>query len=248
MAYAFNAFAGDGPGAGELLSARFPHFDAAVVPFAAGQEVVGDGDPTENFFLVVRGLVRAVKFTRDGRRQVFAFYMPGDICGLEPDATHKLSIEAVDQVAMAILPRRACRLRMDVDPRLNVALFEGATRALTLSIDHMLMIGRSSAEERLAWFLMMIRSRSAPLGANVVELAMQRQDIADYLGLTIETVCRTFTQFKERGLITLPRKRLVEILRPDALRRLAAADRDALSAPSVAPNVEPASGLDVAAA
>jgi CRP/FNR family transcriptional regulator, nitrogen fixation regulation protein len=248
MAYAFNAFAGDRPGVGEPLSARFPHFDAAVVSFAAGQEVVGDGDPTENFFLVARGLFRAVKFTRDGRRQVFAFYMPGDICGLEPDATHKLSIEAVDRAAMAILPRQACRLRMDVDPRLNVALFEGATRALTLSIDHMLMIGRSSAEERLAWFLMMIRSRSAPLGANVVELAMQRQDIADYLGLTIETVSRTFTQFKERGLITLPRKRLVEILRPDALRRLAAADRDARYALSVEPNMEPARDLDVVAA
>jgi CRP/FNR family transcriptional regulator, nitrogen fixation regulation protein len=243
MAYAFNAFAGDKPSVGELLSARFPHFDAAVVSFAAGQEVVGEGDPTENFFLVMRGLFRAVKFTRDGRRQVFAFYLPGDICGLEPDPTHKLSIEAVDRAAMAVLPRQACRLRMDLDPRLNAALFEGATRALTLSVDHMLMIGRSSAEERLAWFLMMIRSRS-PFGANIVELAMQRQDIADYLGLTIETVSRTFTQFRERGLITLPRKRRVEILRLDALRRLASADRDALSVPYV----EHARDLDAAAA
>ncbi len=244
MAYAFNAFAGDRPGIGELLSTCFPHFEAAVVPFIAGQEVVGEGDPTENFFLVMRGLFRAVKYTRDGRRQVFAFYMPGDICGLEPDATHKLSIEAVDRSAMAILPRQACRLRMDDDPRLNAALFEGATRALTLSIDHMLMIGRSSAEERLAWFLTMISLRLAPFGADVVELAMQRQDIADYLGLTIETVSRTFTHFKERGLITLPRKRRVEILRPDELRRLAAADRDALPFP----HVEPARDLDVAAA
>jgi len=244
MAYAFNAFAEDKPSVGELLSTRFPHFDAAVVSFAAGQEVVGEGDPTESFFLVMRGLFRAVKFTRDGRRQVFAFYLPGDICGLEPGPTHKLSVEAVDRAAMAVLPRQACRLRMDVDPRLNAALFEVATRALTLSIDHMLMIGRSSAEERLAWFLMMIRSRLGPFGANVVELAMQRQDIADYLGLTIETVSRTFTQFRERGLITLPRKRRVEILRLDALRRLASADRDALSIPYV----EGARDLDAAAA
>jgi CRP/FNR family transcriptional regulator, nitrogen fixation regulation protein len=244
MDYPFNAFAGDRPGIGELLSACFPHFDAAVAPFVAGQEVVGEGDPTENFFLVMRGLFRAVKFTRDGRRQVFAFYMPGDICGLEPDATHKLSIEAVDRAAIAILPRHACRLRMDDDPRVNAALFEGATRALTLSIDHMLMIGRSSAEERLAWFLTMIRARSAPFGADVVDLAMQRQDIADYLGLTIETVSRTFTHFKERGLITLPRKRRVEILRPDELRRLAAADRDA----QPLPHVESAPDPDVVAA
>ncbi len=227
MAYAFNHHVDRAPRIGELLAACFPHFDALIVPFEGGQEVVGEGDPTENFFLVMRGMFRAVKFTRDGRRQVFAFYMPGDICGLEPDAVHKLTIEAVDCSAMAILPRRACRVRMNDDPRLNAALFDGATRALTLSIDHMMMIGRSSAEERLAWFLTMLLARSAGPRADALDLAMQRQDIADYLGLTIETVSRTFTLFRDRGLLRLPRKRRVEILRPYALARLAAADRDA---------------------
>jgi len=175
----------------------------------------------------MRGLFRAVKFSRDGRRQIFAFYLPGDICGLEPDGIHKLTVEAVDSAAMAILPRHACRLRMNDDPRINAALFDGATRALTLSSDHVMMIGRSSAEERLAWFLTVIAARSACPDAHVLELAMQRQDIADYLGLTIETVSRTFTVFKDRGFVNLPRKRRVEILRPDALAWLAAADRDA---------------------
>jgi CRP-like cAMP-binding protein len=227
MAYAFNHHVEGAPRIGELLAACFPHFDSLIVPFEAGQEVVGEGDPTENFFLVMRGMFRAVKFTRDGRRQVFAFYMPGDICGLEPDAVHKLTIEAVDCAAMAILPRHACRVRMNDDPKLNAALFDGATRALTLSIDHMMMIGRSSAEERLAWFLTMLSARSAGPSAYVLDLAMQRQDIADYLGLTIETVSRTFTLFRDRGFLKLPRKRRVEILRPHALARLAAADRDA---------------------
>lgn len=227
MAYAFTHHAECAPGIGELLAENFPHFDALIAPFEAGQEVVGDGDPTESYFLVIRGMFRAVKFTRDGRRQVFAFYMPGDICGLEPDAVHKLSIEAVDAAAMAVLPRRVCRVRMNDDVRLNAALFDGATRALTLSIDHMMMIGRSSAEERLAWFLIMFSARSAGSEGNVLDLAMQRQDIADYLGLTIETVSRTFTLFRDRGFLKLPRKRRVEIVRPDALARLAAADRDA---------------------
>jgi len=230
MAYAFNHRELGAPRIGELLAARFPHFESLVVPFDAGQEVVGEGDPTENFYLVMRGTFRAVKFTRDGRRQVFAFYVPGDICGLEPESSHKLTIEAVDAAAMAILPRPACRIRMNDDPRLNAALFDGATRALTLSIDHMMMIGRSSAEERLAWFLTMLSARSAPQ-ARVLDLAMQRQDIADYLGLTIETVSRTFTLFRDRGFLKLPRKRRVEILRPEALARLAAADRDAVPAP-----------------
>ena len=227
MVYAFNHPVEGAPRIGDLLASCFPHFDSLIAAFEAGQEVVGEGDPTESFFLVMRGMFRAVKFTRDGRRQVFAFYMPGDICGLEPDAVHKLTIEAVDSAAVAILPRYACWVRMNVDSRLNAALFDGATRALTLSIDHMMMIGRSSAEERLAWFLTMFSTRSAGARARVLDLAMQRQDIADYLGLTIETVSRTFTLFRDRGLIKLPRKRQVEILRPDALARLAAADRDA---------------------
>ena len=227
MAYAFNPNTEGAPGIGELFAESFPHFEGLIVPFEAGQEVVGEGDPTESYYLVMRGMFRAVKFTRDGRRQVFAFYMPGDICGLEPESIHKLTIEAVDSAAMAILPRHACRVRMNGDPRLNGALFEGATRALTLSIDHMMMIGRSSAEERLAWFLIMLSARSTGPDALALDLAMQRQDIADYLGLTIETVSRTFTLFRDRGFLKLPRKRRVEIVRPEALARLAAADRDA---------------------
>ena len=117
---------------------------------------------------------------------------------------------------------------MNRDPQFNAAVFEGATRALALSVDHMTMVGRSSAEERLAWFLTMLRERAARPGRHppVVELVMQRQDIADYLGLTIETVSRTFTHMKERGLIALPTTRRVEILNPEQLERLAAADRD----------------------
>jgi CRP/FNR family transcriptional regulator, nitrogen fixation regulation protein len=227
MAYAFSHHAESSPKIGGLVAENFPHFEGLIVPFEAGQEVVGEGDPTESYYLVMRGMFRAVKFTRDGRRQVFAFYMPGDICGLEPDAAHKLTIEAVDAAAMAVLPRHACRIRMNDDARLNAALFDGATRALTLSIDHMMMIGRSSAEERLAWFLIMLAARSEGPEEHVLDLAMQRQDIADYLGLTIETVSRTFTLFRDRGFLRLPRKRRVEIVRPDALARLAAADRDA---------------------
>jgi CRP-like cAMP-binding protein len=211
----------------ELLAGGVPRFGGTVISFAPEEEAVGEGDPTENFFLVMGGLFRAVKFTPDGRRQVFAFYMAGDFCGLEPDEAHKLTIEAVDNAAMAILPRRTCRFRMTDHPEVISALFDGAARSLTTTIDHMMMIGRSSADERLAWFLTMLAARSAGPSARVVDLAMQRQDIADYLGLTIETVSRTFTHFRDRGLINLPHKRLVEILRPRALAQLAAADRDA---------------------
>jgi CRP/FNR family nitrogen fixation transcriptional regulator len=212
---------------GEFPIAKFPYTDAVIVSYAPGQEVVGEGDPTENYFVVVRGVFRAVKVTRDGRRQIFAFYMPGDMCGLEPEDWHGLTIEAVNAGAMAALSRQVCRARMNRDPQFNAAIFDNVTRALTHAVDHMTMVGRSSAEERLAWFLTMLSARNVGRRSASIELTMQRQDIADYLGLTIETVSRTFTHLKAQGLIALPTTRRVDILRPDLLSRLASADRDA---------------------
>ena len=197
------------------------------VSYALGEEVVGDGDPTDNFFLVMDGIFRAEKFTADGRRQVLAFHMTGDLCGLEPDGTHKVTIEAQDHAAMAILPRSLCRLRMNDHPEISAALFDGATRASSLAIDHTMMIGCGSAEERLAWFLTTLAARSVGASAHLVDLPMQRRDIADYLGLTIETVSRTFTRFKCLGLVNFSHVRRVHILRPYALARVAAADHDA---------------------
>ena len=216
-------------GLGDLASSRFGHSDATIAHYGPGEEVVGEGDPADSYFMVVKGVFRSVKVTRDGRRQIFAFYMPGDMCGLEPGATYDLTVEAVNAGSIATLSRSACRARMSQDANFNIAVFDGATRALALSVDHMTMVGRSSAEERLAWFLKMLRERAAIPGKQppTVELVMQRQDIADYLGLTIETVSRTFTHMKEKGLIALPTTRRVEILKPDALERLASADRDA---------------------
>jgi CRP/FNR family nitrogen fixation transcriptional regulator len=211
----------------DLFGACVPHFDGTIVSYVPGQEVVGEGDPTENFFLVMDGLFRAEKFTTDGRRQVFAFHMSGDLCGLEPDGAHKVTIEAQGHAAMAILPRSLCRLRMTDHPEIGVALFDGATQALILAIDHTMMIGCGSAEERVAWFLTTLSARSTGGSGRLVDLSMQRQDIADYLGLTIETVSRTFTRFKCLGLINFAHVRRVHILRPDALARLAAADHDA---------------------
>jgi CRP-like cAMP-binding protein len=223
----------------DLFLACVPHFDGTIVSYVPGQEVVGEGDPTDNFFLVMDGLFRAEKVTADGRRQVFAFHMAGELCGLEPDGTHKLTIEAQEHAAMAILPRSMCRLQMRDHPEISVALFDGATRAWTLAIDHTIMIGCGSAEERLAWFLTTLSARSVGGTARCVDLAMQRRDIADYLGMSIETVSRTFTRFKCLGLINFSHVRRVHILRPDALARLAAANHDAAPIDQSSRELEP---------
>jgi CRP/FNR family transcriptional regulator, nitrogen fixation regulation protein len=211
----------------DLLAACEPRFDGEIVSCVRGQEVLGEGDPTQNFLLVLNGLFRGVRTTPDGRRQVFAFYMTGDLCGLENGERHKLAVEAVDVAEVAVLPRQACRQWMKESPEISAAWFDAATFALTLTVDHMMMIGCGLAEEKLAWFLTVRAPRLVNPDARMVDLAMRRQDIADYLGLTIETVSRTLTLFKEQSLIRIHKLSRVEILRPDVLARLSAVDREA---------------------
>ncbi len=222
---------GSAAGSGRVFAPQLLHDGAVISTFDAGEEVVGEGDPTENFYLVVEGVFRGVKFTGDGRRQIVAFYIPGDMCGLESDATQELTVEAVNDGSMAALSRHACRARMTIDPQFNRSMFDAATRALTLAVEHSLILSHSSAEERLAWFLQMLRMRSngPAMRRPNLELAMMRQDIADYLGLTIETVSRTLTRFRERGLINLPTPHRVEVRKPELLARLASAESDAVS-------------------
>ena len=164
-------------------------------------------------------MFRAVKVTLDGRRQIFAFYVAGDMCGLEPDEVHGLTIEAVNAGAVAVLSRQACKARMSRDPQFTNAVFDNVARALLRTAEHITMIGRSSTEERVAWFLWTLGDRNAA----TVELVMPRQDIADYLGVTNETVSRTFANLKAQGVIALPTIRQVDILRPDLLKRIATA-------------------------
>jgi CRP/FNR family nitrogen fixation transcriptional regulator len=204
-------------------------YDGALVStFDPGEEVVGEGDAAENFYVVAKGVFRGVRFTGDGRRQVMAFYASGDMCGLESGAKHELTIEAVDEGSMAVLSRQACRARMRADPQFNMEMFGAATRSLSLAVEHSLMLCHSSADERLAWFLqtLLARSQGPAMRRPTLELVMSRQDIADYLGLTIETVSRTLTRFRERGLIKLLTTHRLEICEAKLLEELASADRD----------------------
>jgi CRP/FNR family transcriptional regulator, nitrogen fixation regulation protein len=219
----------------DLLAACEPRFDGDIVSCVRGQEILGEGDPAKNFFLVLKGLFRGVRTTPDGRRQVFAFYMAGDLCGLESGESHKLAVEAVDIAEMAILPRQTCRRWMRESPEIGAALFDAAAFALTLTVDHMMMIGCGLAEERLAWFLTVRAPRLVGPDTTMVDLAMRRQDIADYLALTIETVSRTLTLFKEQNLIKIHKLSRVEILRPDVLARLSAVDREVTRSTSRTP-------------
>ncbi|MGY3605725.1 MULTISPECIES: helix-turn-helix domain-containing protein [unclassified Bradyrhizobium] len=185
--------------------------------YARNAEIYGEGDEAEYLYQVVSGTVRTYKVLEDGRRQIGGFYLPGDIFGFEAGETHSSSAEAVNGAQVLIVKRSAVMLRAEREKDLSQQLWDATTRELQRFRNHMLLLIKT-AEERVAGFLLDIARRTA--STNSVELAMSRQDIADYLGLTIETVSRTFTQLEQSGAITLATSRRIELRNRAALNRL----------------------------
>ena len=185
--------------------------------FGRNAEIYGEDEPAEYLYKVVSGAVRTYKVLTDGRRQIGAFYLPGDIFGLEAGEDHAFSAEAVSDSQVLVIKRNAV---MDLAARdANVAqqLWTVTGRELQRAQEHVLLLIKS-AQERVAGFLVEM-ARRVP-GASTIQLAMSRQDIADYLGLTIETISRTLTQFEKSAAIALPTARQIEIRNRAALTRL----------------------------
>jgi CRP/FNR family nitrogen fixation transcriptional regulator len=189
-----------------------------VVHFRQDCEIYGEGDEAETFFKVVSGVVRTCKFLTDGRRQIDAFYVEGDIFGFEADGEHRLSAEAVSDCTLISYRRRNVDRSAASHDGLSRQLFSYAMHDLARAQDHSLLLGRKSAVEKVATFLIDWAARSPR--RETVALAMTRQDIADYLGLTIETVSRTLSQLERDALIELPTARQIHFRNPAALRAL----------------------------
>jgi CRP/FNR family transcriptional regulator, nitrogen fixation regulation protein len=169
--------------------------------FSKGEELFAEGDAAEYFYKIVSGTVRTSKLLSDGRRQVEAFLLPGDIFGIEHGRDHRFTAEAVeDVVAMAFKRSRFTSLVHD-DPAFGDQLMSSMIKSLDRAHDHMLLLGRKTAQEKIATFLLDMATRLSK--GDRFDLPMQRTDIADHLGLTIETVSRTLTQMVRDGLIKL---------------------------------------------
>jgi len=192
-------------GEGALASAFQLH--GAPIRFARNTEVYGESEPAEYFYQVVTGAVRTYKVLQDGRRQIGAFYLPGDVFGLEAGEAHAFSAEAVGDSIVRVARRSAIVALAARDGDLAADLWNHTAGGFRLAQEHMLLLGRKSAEERVVSFLLDMARRESAI--EVVELPMSRQDIADYLGLTIETVSRTLTQLEDKEAIELPSSRRV---------------------------------------
>ena len=189
----------------------------AVMPFARGSEIYGENEPSDYLYKVVKGAVRTYKVLVDGRRQIGGFYLPCDIFGLDTGDLHSFSAEAIIDCRIVVIKRSTV---IALAARHNdVAREMWALTACELQRvqDHILVLIKS-AQERVASFLLEMAERASDKGT--IELPMSRQDIADYLGLTIETVSRTLTQLEKLAAIEVPTSRRIVLRNRSALNRL----------------------------
>lgn len=211
------------PAAQERYGKLAVAFDAigSTMNFPRNGEIYGEGEAMRSFYRVVSGAVRTYKLLGDGRRQISGFHLPGDIFGLGTGAKYQFSAEAVTAASVIAVDRSTLAKLAARDSELANELW-----ALTAEeLDHlrglMTTLGRKNAHERLAAFLLEMAERVGANGA--LDLPMSRQDIADYLGLTIETVSRAFTDMERRHAIDLPTSRHVVMRSRAALSHMQAA-------------------------
>ena len=174
-----------------------------VTMIERGRMLIQEQDPAEHVFKVLSGALRAVRLLPDGLRYITEFLLPGDYVGLAENGAYSQTIEAVADTKAIKYSRRRFDAFLDSDARAGRHFFGLVCGELSAAQDRLLLLGRKSALERMASFLLAIADRRSP-DATAVDLPMSRSDIADYLGLTIETVSRVLGQLRTREIIDVP--------------------------------------------
>ena len=175
-----------------------------VSSFARNETIFNEGDAAEFSYKVITGAVRLCKMLPDGRRQIANFFLPGDFFAFGEDGEHSFTAEAVSDVTIVRYARRRIEGLCNELPGVRKEMFSRLYRDLSAAQNHLVMLGRQTAKERVSSFLLLLAERAKAGDGEVIELPMGRQDIADYLGLTIETVCRALSDLKRSKLITTP--------------------------------------------
>jgi CRP/FNR family transcriptional regulator, nitrogen fixation regulation protein len=177
--------------------------------YESKEEIYGESEPAEYVYQVVRGAVRTYKLLNDGRRQIGAFHLPGDVFGLESGAEHRLTAEAIIETTVRVVKTRALEAVAKADVRIACELWTLTSGDLRHAEDHMLLLGRKTAAERVATFLLEMDRRLSVAG--MLSLPMCRRDIADYLGLTLETISRTLSILHARGVLEFSGARHIKL-------------------------------------
>lgn len=202
--------------------------DASIRPplgpmraYRKDEEIFAEGDDADHFYKVASGVVRTYKLLSDGRRQIDAFHLAGEVFGADVGGVRRFTAEAVGEVSLVFYRSRLIEAPALCDPALVRDVLAATMESLARAQEHMLLLGRKSATQKVATFLLGLAERMT--SDQTIDLPMSRIDIADHLGLTIETVSRSLTQFERDGVISLPANRRVVVLKDRAaLRRLRA--------------------------
>jgi CRP/FNR family transcriptional regulator, nitrogen fixation regulation protein len=175
------------------------NFGASEVSFRCGQEIHGQGEPAERIYEVQRGAVRSYKILSDGRRQICAFHLEHDIFGWENGQHYRFTAEAIVDTTVRVVKRQILEGVAAIDVQVTHNLLNLATKSLEHAENQMMLLGRKNSREKVAAFLLEMDSRLSSSG--VLDLPMTRRDIADYLGLTIETVSRELSRLCACGIL-----------------------------------------------
>ena len=203
-----------------VYSRSIPGFgerSGTAIVYSRDTEIYGEGEPAEHFFVVVSGAVRTYKMLIDGRRQVCDFHLPGDVFGLETDETYTLSAEAIARTRLLVIKRRVVMANAERDRHAARQLLVMTGNELKRVQRHVLLLTKT-AKERVAAFLLEMATRTGSPAQ--VDLPMSRQDIADYLGLTIETISRTLSSLEDNRIISIASSRQIVLRDIAALARV----------------------------
>ena len=187
--------------------------------YSAGAAIFWEGDPAGQIFDIADGVLRVYKILADGRRAIVGFIYPGDVLGVSCQRRYLFTAEAVTDVKVRRFSRGRFFSLISESPALRPQLFALLCDEMSAAQDQMLLLGHKSAEERVVSFLLAVHRKSAV--GNDIHLPMGRLDMADYLGLTIETVSRTMTSLTRRGLIAAAGRQTLTLRMPNTLREIA---------------------------
>src|SRR5882672_3691074 len=200
---------------------------AAVKRYRRGQAIYKEDSPVDYWYRIVSGIARRFSARVDGKRQIVDLLLPGDVFGFGGNGKHHFAVEAVlDDTVVARFPRLRLEALAASDPRLARELRDAAVEAMSRLHALILNLGRTTAEEKVGYFLLKMAERLSGGPADRMVLPMSREDIADYLALSVETVSRSLTQLKRRGMILLMGTRRVRIVDRHALDKT---DRDVVA-------------------
>ena len=205
------------PAAGRSTQAGTIELMGVCMSFPRNAEIYGENEPADYLYKIVSGTVRTYTVLVDGRRQIGAFYLSGDMFGLETGNEHAFSAEAITDCKIIVIKRSAVLALAARDNEVARQMWDLTARELHRVQEHSLVLIKS-AEERVAGFLLEMAERGA--GGGAVELSMSRQDIADYLGLTIETISRMLKHLEDAAAIEVAKRRRILLRNRSTLRRL----------------------------